>query len=268
VKTGKKAEDVSEDRQPLDFAGTAFRLEGKVAVVSGGASGIGREIALTFAAMGARVGVLDVQAEKAAEVAATCQRASSGYFCDVVSKPSVTGVVDRIMTDYGRIDILVNCAGVALIEPATDLSLETWESTLDINLKGTFLLCQQVGRHMLSAGRGRIINIASQAASVGLEGHAAYCASKAGLLGLTRALAVEWGGRGVTVNTISPTVVMTALGRAVWAGEKGEAFRKLIPSGRFAYPDEVAATALFLASDAAGMVNGADILVDGGYTAR
>ncbi len=268
MKTGKKGEDVSEGRQPLDFAGTAFRLEDKVAVVSGGASGIGREIALTFAAMGARVGVLDVQAEKAIEVAATCQRASSGYFCDVVSKTSVASVVDKIMTDYGRIDILVNCAGVALIEPATDLSLETWESTLDINLKGAFLLCQQVGRHMLPAGRGRIINIASQAASVGLEGHAAYCASKAGLLGLTRALAVEWGGRGVTVNTISPTVVMTALGRAVWAGEKGEAFRKLIPSGRFAYPDEVAATALFLASDAASMVNGADILVDGGYTAR
>jgi D-threitol dehydrogenase (NAD+) len=209
-----------------------------------------------------------VQAEKAVQVAAACKSGGQGFLCDVSNPNSVRTTVDGVIAEFGRVDILVNCAGVALIEPATDLTLESWESTLNINLKGTFLLCQNVGRHMLRAGRGRIISIASQAASVGLEGHAAYCASKAGLLGLTRALAVEWGNRGVTVNTISPTVVLTELGRAVWAGEKGEAFKKLIPSGRFAYPDEVAATALFLASEAASMINGTDILVDGGYTAR
>ena len=259
---------MSEDRPALDLGGTPFRLERRVAVVTGGSSGIGRAIALTFGLMGARVAVLDVQAEKAAEVAASCSPGSMGYFCDVSSPASVPTVVDKVVTDFRGVDILVNCAGVALIEPAVELSMETWESTLNINLKGAFLLCQHVGRHMLAAGYGRIINIASQAASVGLEGHAAYCASKAGLLGLTRALAVEWGGQGVTVNTISPTVVLTDLGRAVWAGEKGEAFKRMIPSGRFAYPDEIAATALFLAGDAAGMINGADILVDGGYTAR
>ena len=269
MKTGKKAEDVSEDRQPLDFAGTAFRLEGKVAVVSGGASGIGREIALTFAAMGARVGVLDVQAEKAAEVAATCQRASSGYFCDVVSKPSVTGVVDKIMTDYGRIDILVNCAGVALIEPATDLSVESWDSTLGYQLEGCFPSVPG-GWPAYAGGRPRPDH------QYCLSGGQCRARGACGLLRLKggparplpcsrRRVGWPWGS---SVNTISPTVVLTDLGRKVWAGEKGEAFKKMIPSGRFAYPDEIAATALFLASDAASMINGADILIDGGYTAR
>jgi NAD(P)-dependent dehydrogenase (short-subunit alcohol dehydrogenase family) len=264
----KVNKDMRERREPLDLTGAAFRLDDKIALVTGGASGIGREISLTFAASGARLAVLDVQAEKAAQVAAACKSQSRGFFCDVSIPNSVLTTVDEVMAEFGRVDVLVNCAGVAVIEPAVDLSLEAWESTLNINLKGTFLLCQSVGRYMLAAGRGRIINIASQAASVGLEGHAAYCASKAGLLGLTRVLAVEWGSRGVTVNTISPTVVLTELGRSVWAGEKGEAFKKLIPSGRFAYPDEIAATALFLASEAASMINGTDILVDGGYTAR
>ncbi len=250
---------------PLDLN---FGLEHRVAVVTGGASGIGREIALTFGAKGAQVAVLDIRADQAGEVAAASGPGSRGYFCDVSAAASVAAAIDEVVRHFGRVDILVNCAGVALIEPAEDLSVATWEKTLDINLKGAFLTCQQVGRHMLSARAGRVINIASQAASVGLEGHLAYCASKAGLVGLTRALAVEWGGRGISVNAISPTVVLTELGRAVWAGEKGEAFKKLVPSGRFAYPQEVAAVALFLASDAAAMINGADILVDGGYTAR
>jgi NAD(P)-dependent dehydrogenase (short-subunit alcohol dehydrogenase family) len=110
--------------------------------------------------------------------------------------------------------------------------------------------------------------LASQAASVALTDHVAYCASKFGVLGVTKVLASEWGNRGITVNSVSPTVVLTDLGRKAWAGEKGDALKKMIPAGRFAEPDEVAAAVLFLASDGADMVNGADLIVDGGYTIR
>jgi NAD(P)-dependent dehydrogenase (short-subunit alcohol dehydrogenase family) len=129
-------------------------------------------------------------------------------------------------------------------------------------------MSQTVGRVMLAQGNGTIINIASQAASVALDGHVAYCASKFGVLGVTKVLASEWAGRGVTVNSISPTVVLTELGKKAWDGPKGDALKQLIPTGRFALPEEIAASAVFLASDGARMINGADLLVDGGYTIR
>ena len=136
------------------------------------------------------------------------------------------------------------------------------------SVTGTYRVAQAVGRHMLGAGYGRIVNIASQAAHVGIDGHAAYCASKAGVTGLTRVLALEWGGRGVTVNTVSPTVVLTDLGRAAWANENGLRHQDEIPTGRFATPDEVAAAVLFLAGASSAMVNGTDLRVDGGFTIR
>lgn len=252
-----------DDHHRLDL-----RLDGKVAVVTGGASGIGQEIARTLGARGATVVVLDLDEKGARETAAASGTASLALRCDVSNADSVASAISQIATSLGRIDILVNSAGIARIERAEHLALTDWEATFAVNLRGAFLCCQEAGRHMIAAGSGRIVNIASQAASVALEGHAAYCASKAGLVGLTRVLAVEWGGRGVTVNAVSPTVVLTDLGRSVWSGEKGEAFKALIPTGRFAEPDEVAAVVLFLASDAAAMINGADVLIDGGYTAR
>ena len=153
-----------------------------------------------------------------------------------------------------------------MLAPAEELSLEAWDKTIAINLKGTFLVCQAVGRHMLAAGGGAIVNMASQAATVALDQHVAYCASKFGVVGVSKVLAAEWGGRGVRVNTISPTVVLTELGRKAWDGPRGDALKELIPMGRFAYPNEIAAAAVFLASDAAGMITGADLLIDGGYT--
>jgi len=162
----------------------------------------------------------------------------------------------------------LNRAGLAILAPAEEFTVKAFDTTINVNLKGTFLVCQAVGRHMLAQGRGKIVNMASQAASVALDQHLAYCASKFGVVGLSKVLASEWADRGITVNTVSPTVVMTELGRKAWEGPKGDALKAQIPTGRFALPEEIAATVLFLVSDSADMINGADILVDGGYTIR
>jgi len=246
----------------------SFSLSGRVAVVTGGASGIGAAIAVAFAEKGARVAILDLLAEAAADGARALGPDHLGLACEVTDAASVEAAVAAVHERFGRIDVLVNCAGIVALGPAEDLSAQAWARTIAVNLTGTFLVSQAAGRRMLEAGSGRVITLASQAASVALDGHAAYCASKAGVVGLTRVLASEWAGRGVTANTISPTVVLTDLGRAAWDDERGVAHQAQIPVGRFAVPAEVAAAAVFLASDAAAMVNGADLLVDGGYTVR
>ena len=243
-----------------------FPLQDKVALVTGGGSGIGAAIASALAAKGSRVAVVDLNADAASEQAANIGTEARGFRCDVSDPASVTATVDAVAAAFGRIDILVNSAGIVMLSPAEELSLEAWDKTIAINLKGTFLVCQAVGRHMLAAGAGAIVNMASQAATVALDQHVAYCASKFGVVGVSKVLAAEWGGRGVRVNTISPTVVLTELGRKAWDGPRGDALKELIPMGRFAYPNEIAAAAVFLASDAAGMITGADLLIDGGYT--
>jgi NAD(P)-dependent dehydrogenase (short-subunit alcohol dehydrogenase family) len=253
-------------RGDVNSARPAFDLRDKVAIVTGGASGIGSAIADTFAIKGATVAILDVQAEKAEAKAKALGPAHSAVGCDVTDPESVRASVARVVERHDGIDILVNCAGIVRLAPAEALSLVDWDMTMSVNVRGTFLMSQAAGTVMLAAGRGRIVNLASQAATVALEQHAAYCASKAAVLGLTRVLAAEWAGRGVTVNAISPTVVLTELGRLAWSGAKAEAMLTRIPAGRFAEPEEVAAVALFLASDDSLMINGADIVVDGGYT--
>jgi NAD(P)-dependent dehydrogenase (short-subunit alcohol dehydrogenase family) len=250
--------------QPIDLN---FSLAGKVALVTGGASGIGSAIASAFAAKGAVVGVVDINAQVAKSRADEIGRGAKSFACDVSSPPSVDAVVGAALAAFGRIDILVNSAGVAMLAPVEDLPLESWTKTIAINLTGTFLMCQAVGRAMIKAGKGgKIINLASQAGSVAIDQHVAYCASKFGVIGVSKVLAAEWGKHGITVNTLSPTVVLTELGKKAWDGPRGEALKLRIPSGRFAQPEEIAAAAVFLASNGADMINGADLLIDGGYT--
>lgn len=243
-----------------------FSLAGKIALVTGGGSGIGAAIAAAYSRKGATVAVVDVAADAARRVAD--EVGGRAFSCDVTDPASVEATVAAVVEAYGRIDVLVNSAGIVALAPAEDLPVDHWQRTIAVNLSGTFYVAQAVGRRMLAAGRGTIVNLASQAGSVALAEHVAYCASKFGVVGLTKVLASEWAGRGVTVNSISPTVVLTELGHKAWDGPQGEALKALIPVGRFAEPEEIAAAAVFLASPEAAMINGADLLVDGGYTIR
>lgn len=257
------------DYKPVD---TDLALTGKVAIITGGATGIGFAIAETFAKKGASICILDVN-EKSAKKSLT--ELEKNYGCkvffqkvDVSSKESVQNAVDNVAKQMKSIDILVNSAGVVFLDDAENISEDYWDKTIAINQKGVFLMSQAVGRYMIKQGKGKIINLASQAATIALDNHIAYCATKAAVLSMTRVLAIEWAEYGINVNAISPTVVLTDLGKKAWSGQKGEDMIKLIPNGRFAYPDEVAVIALFLASESSNMINGENIIIDGGYTIK
>ena len=183
-------------------------LANKVAVVTGGASGIGAAIVDAYAVKGATVVVLDKDVDSAQRKVSQGS-AVAAYGCDVTSEQSVAAAISAVSAQFGRIDVLVNSAGLAALSPAEELTVDTWDLTMAVNLRGAFLVSQQVGRIMLAQGSGTVISLASQAATIALPGHLAYCASKSGLVGLTKVLALEWAGRGVTANTISPTVVLT-----------------------------------------------------------
>ena len=252
---------------------TAFDLHGKVAVVTGAGSGLGRAIAVALARHGADVAVTELPektalaAETVAEVVATGRRAAA-IPLDVTDLGSIDALVPAVVRSLGRLDILVNNAGLNIQRHALEVTEQDWDRVLDVNLKGLFFCSQAAGRHMVGNGGGCIVNIASQMGLVGYWRRAAYCSSKAGVVNLTRVLAIEWAGHGITVNAIAPTFVLTPLTAPMFedAEFKADVLAR-IPLGRLADPDDVANAAVYLASPAAKMVTGQTLAVDGGWTA-
>jgi NAD(P)-dependent dehydrogenase (short-subunit alcohol dehydrogenase family) len=246
-------------------------LEGRVAVIIGGTTGIGRALSLGLAEAGADVvasarGADNLEAT-AGEIEALGRR-TLRVRSDVTDRGSIEALRDAVLAGFGRVDILVNCAGTTRRTPTLEVSEAEWNAILDTNLTGTLRGCQIFGRPMLDAGYGRIINIASLGSFVGLYEVAAYAASKAGVASLTRQLAIEWGGRGVCVNAIMPGVFRTALNGGLLDGTpRGHEFLLRTPMKRFGRLDELAGAAVFLASESASFVNGEVLVVDGGFLA-
>lgn len=248
------------------------RLEGKVALITGAASGIGAACATRFAREGASIAGVDLQkpdAEQWAKLESAAPGASV-HEVDVRDEGSIASVVAAVVERHGGIDVLVNAAGVSGGAPVHLLPTEEWDRVLDINLKGTFLVCKHALPVMIERGSGSIINLASVEGLVGMEAISAYNASKGGVVLLTRNLAIDYGRRGIRANCICPGFIdtpMTAMLRDPGLAEVRPRIEAAHMLGRFGRPEEVAAAALFLASDDASFVTGHALVVDGGYTA-
>jgi len=246
-------------------------LSGKTAVVVGGTTGIGRALALGLASAGADVVASSRRAEQVESVAREIEsltRRTIRITCDVQDRGSLENLLAKTLETFGKVDILVNCAGKTKRAPTLDFPEESWQDIFETNLTGTLRGCQIFGRHMLERGYGRIINIASLATFVSLNEVAAYSASKAAVGALTKSLAIEWSKRGVMVNAIAPGVFRTALNSELLDGtERGRELLARTPMGRFGKEEELVGAAVYLASDAASFTTGQIIVVDGGFLA-
>ena len=240
-------------------------MNGLTVLVTGAAGGIGRALCETFAAEGARLALMDVQ--DATSFAASLGPDHRAWQLDLADPEAIAETVPRIGEAMG-IDVLVNNAGLGIVFPAEQTRIQDFDATIAINLRAPWLMAAAALPWLKQSGRGRVINISSQAGVIAIDEHLAYGASKAGLNLVTKVLAVEWARFGITVNAIAPTVVETPMALVGWAGEKGERAKAEIPVGRFAQPAEIAAAARYLASDQAGIVNGAVLMADGGFSIR
>lgn len=242
-------------------------FENKVALVTGSARGIGRAIAETLAQRGASVIISDVRAELAAttsqEIAASTGQRTLAVTVDVVNSDSVKAMVERLLAEFGRLDILVNNAGITRDNLLMRMDEADWDLVLNVNLKGAFNCCKAVVRTMMKQRYGRIINIASVSGLTGQVGQANYSASKAGLIGMTKALGRELGSRNITVNAIAPGFIHTDLTKDLPV-EMTDPFTKMIPLGRWGTTEEIAAAVAFLASDDASYITGHVLSIDGG----
>lgn len=252
-----------------------FDLSGKRALVTGAGSGLGRGIAEGYAQLGVAVSVVDVNLESAQSVADSINAAGGKAIavqCDVTREDQVQAAVAQTIEELGKIDILVANAGIGDRSPAEEMTMDQWDRVIDVNLKGIWLFDREVGRHMVERGEGgRIINMASIAGVVGVEtGNANYCASKGGVVALTRCLAVEWAKYDILVSAIAPSHIRTPLIEKLMR-EKPETrtyFLNNIPLGRLGEVVDVVGAAIFLASDAAAFITGHVLLVDGGHTSK
>ncbi|NHF72342.1 SDR family oxidoreductase [Paracoccus xiamenensis] len=240
-------------------------LSGRTVLITGAAGGIGTAMAERFAAAGARLALVDIG--DASDLAARLGPDNRTYSLDLGDPAAIAETVARIGAEMG-IDVLVNNAGVGMVFPAETADLAAWDLTMNINLRAPWLVAAAALPFLKASGRGRIINISSQAGLVAIDEHAAYGASKAGLILLTKIQALEWARFGITANSIAPTVVETPMALVGWSGEKGVKARQEIPVGRFAKPSEIAAAAVFLAGEDAGIINGETLVADGGFTIR
>ena len=245
-----------------------FSLERKVAVITGAAKGIGKAIALVFAQKGADLVLVDFDKEvdHILKQIEKLERRAVFVQGDITKPETLQKILNVGLKEYGKIEILINNAGISRLDDAENLSEKDWDDVIAVNLTAQFRLAQTIGRQMIQQRYGKIINIASKAGLVALPKHAAYMASKAGLIGVTKILAMEWAKYNINVNAIAPTVILTEMGEKAWAGDVGEAMKSKIPVGRFGYPEEVAAAALFLACDASNLITGETLVIDGGYT--
>ncbi len=245
-----------------------FGLDGRRALVTGSASGLGRAIALALAAAGAEVVGADLATAANRRVASTV--GGTAVTLDVSDKAAVEAAVEEVWTRLGAIDVLVNSAGIGGRGAAAGYPQELLARVIDVNIKGSLYMCQAVGRRMMEQGRGSIINIASIGGLVAFPGSVGYQTSKGGVVQMTRALAVEWAASGVRVNAVAPGHIATELVRRQWETEPElrEFFLSRTPMGRLGTPEDVAGPVVFLAGDAAAMITGQIIAVDGGYTAQ